>query len=224
MNKMRLTGFGQRTFMAAMIAGLGIIASALGGCSTGADVAHPDEGAEVASTGQHLLAAGDDARGLGIYSWRLHDDGRMEGLDAHAKVTTMFVEYRNGRGAESGADPSRRIVFDESGFLISDTLLASEHEVLAALRGDLIAATATQQNSESAPTKEVGGEKVGSVSQPVWIANLCCNAGYTGLIYQWWDAVGPTPYCSFQQQTGLCSGYPACGTLGPNLGCLYWGG
>ncbi|HMI87734.1 MAG TPA: hypothetical protein VK550_26790 [Polyangiaceae bacterium] len=235
MNNMKFAW--RRAFvMVNAIAGI-VVGGAVGGCGGGDGASPAQDRAEVSTAGQHHLVAGARSKELGIDSWRLHDDGRMEAIDMTGRVTASFVAHRNSRNAESGADASRKVIYDDKGSLVSDTLLASEREIFAELRADLVAAMKksvaeqeTRNNRQDEPLSSAAQPLGGPPAFPfhdrapggTWIVYECCDMANAAQVWQWWDEIGATPYCHYEFHGGFCSGFDECGSLAVRLGCLYW--
>jgi hypothetical protein len=194
--------------------GAGVVALAcaysLAGCSAGDDANPTTEVSTVAEETTYNLPAGEAGIALGVANWRLDASGVVEALDPGQSLLGRYqiLEERQGIVSLSAGGELR---YDSTGAIIADTLSALDKSLTGALREDLIAASeAVSQEAAS------GGQEALE-----WVAFACCNAGTAAILYQWWSG-GWTPYCSFQQQSGSCSGLWECGPLAANRGCQFW--
>jgi hypothetical protein len=158
----------------------------------------------------YMLPTGDAGKTLGVSQWNLSEVGLIEAIDADGGTMGKFqvLDGRKGIVSLNGGE----IRYDEQGSIVSDTLSDFDRALTEAVRADLIAASVAVNAEDHDPGAQKALE---------WVAFACCNAGTAAILYQWWSG-GWTPYCSFQQQSGTCSGLWECGPLAADRGCQYW--
>jgi hypothetical protein len=187
-----------------------VCALGLAGCSSGDEAGQSPAPATVATEAEHILPAGDAGAALGVAHWKLSESGMIEAIDQASEVIGRYqvLGERQGIVSLSGGG---ELLYDGAGTVTKDTLSDLDKKLTGALRDDLIAASVVVDEASA----------TGAQKALEWVAFACCNAGTAAILYQWWSG-GWTPYCSFQQQSGSCSGLWECGPLAANRGCQFW--
>lgn len=180
--------------------------------STAGAVESNDQNAATESLQQEypLEATSSMSGEAGVAMWKLDNQGVAEAFNAEGDSVARFRILENHGGIVNADNPEQKILLNEAGEVVVDTMTEAERGLTEGLREDLRAAAERS-------AQEAAGEQ-----QPLeWLAFACCNAGTNALLYNWWVG-GPTPYCAFRQQSGTCSGITECHAYAAGFGCQYW--